>query len=154
MPEIKLEYYGKVSAEGVITLPKRMRQEMVQHFSGKQIEVKVQRKRKYRSSPQNRYYWGVVIPFVLRGFIDLGHNELSEGSDESKEAIHSLLKQRFLHNGYTVEDKQGNVYELPPSTTRCSTTEFMDYLAQVVQWSAEFLGIHIPEPEEQLEIFK
>lgn len=149
----KLEYYGKVTKEGEISLPKRMRTEIIEYFSGKSIELVVKQKRKYRSSPQNAYYWSVVIPYVLRGFRDLGHQELVEGSAECSNMIHELMKQRFLYNGITLEDSKGNVYDLPSSTTRCSTTEFMDYLDRVVRFAAECLNVNIPAPSEQLEIF-
>lgn len=54
--DIKLEYYGKVSAEGEITLPKRIRKEIADAFSGRGIHIVVKRKRKRRSLNQNDYY--------------------------------------------------------------------------------------------------
>lgn len=153
MKDIKLSYYGRVK-EGKIALPrKRLHTEVVGTFEGHSIEVIFQRKRNRRSSPQNRYYWSVVIPFVLRAFIDLGHRELQEGNKHHHEMIHEVLKDRFLDNGIELSDADGQVIDGPSSTTRCTTTEFMDYLAQIQQWAAESLNTVIPDPNEQLEVF-
>jgi len=152
MPDILLTYQGTVK-DGVITLPKRLRKEVVGTFEGKHIEVTFRRKRKRRSSEQNRYYWGVVIPEIVRGLIDLGNEGLQEGSEESKNTAHELLKQELLKNGEEVFTKDGTLFRLPSSTTKCTTVEFEEYLERVRQWAAEYLGIVIPLPNEQTQLF-
>jgi len=149
MSDYKLTYFGTVK-NGQINLPKRVGKEVKQAFEGKPIEVTFQRKRKRRSDQQNRYYWGVVIPLIVEAFIDLGHDELTLGNSESHEAIHAMLKRRFLPDGITLEDRQGNVYELDPSTTKTTTVEFTEYIERTQVWAAECLGINIPDPNEQL----
>lgn len=150
--DIKLSYYGKVKG-GKITLPrKRLQKEVASTFEGHGIEVIFQRKRNRRSSQQNRYYHGVVIPMVLNAFIDLGH-DLQSGNAGHHEMIHEILKERFLDNGIELSDANGEVIEGPCSTTRCTTVDFMEYLERIAQWAAEALNIVIPEPNEQLEAF-
>ena len=151
--DIRLNFYGSVTSEGQIKLPrKRFKEEVLSAFLGSSIEVIVKRKRKRRSTPQNAYYWGVMIPYVLRGFIDAGNN-LQESNKEHHELIHTFLKDKFLHNGIEIVNAQGEVHTTPPSTQRCTTTEFMEYMDQVKMWSAEFLNTNIPDPEEQLNFF-
>ncbi len=150
---MELTYYGKVTDDGKLEIPRKRFSKEITVFSGKPVEVIIRRKRKYRSSPQNRYYWGAVIPLILQAFIDLGHEGLQTGSQDSAQMIHEFLKGKFLHNGVEVADAQGQVIVLPPSTRRCSTSEFMDYLAEIQQWAAEFLCIVIPDPGEQMDIF-
>ena len=94
----------------------------------------------------------MVIPIILQAFIELGNN-LQTGNPEHVDLIHSFLKDRFLNNGIEFTDSNGEVHKGPPSTTYCTTVEFMEYLDEIAQWAAESLNIAIPEPNEQLEAF-
>ena len=147
MATLTLTYTGTVTAEGAIKLPKRLRPEVVKAFAGKSIEVTFRRVRNYRSSEQNRYYWGVVVPLVCEGFRDAG-NDLQSSNPEHCQLIHDYLKSRFLP-ARTVADANGEQHSLPPTTTALSTSEMMDYIAQVQQFAAEFLNVNIPDPGEQ-----
>ena len=149
---MNLRYSGKVSEAGEISLPKRMRKEIAQMFAGKPIEIIVKRKRKQRSTEQNAYYWGVVVPIVLGGFIELG-NDLQEGNPEHHDLVHEFLKTKFLTNGLDIVDAAGEVHKTGNSTKRLTTSEMMDYIAQVQRWSAEYLNVTIPDPNEQTELW-
>ena len=153
MNDITLEYYGSVSDTGEISLPKRMRKEIAKAFQGHSIEVTVRRKRRRRSSNQNAYYWSVVVPAVVRAFIDLG-NDLQQGNKQHHEEVHEFLKRRFLDNGRDVVDAEGQAHKLPPSTRMCTTVEQEEYHDRIRQFAAEFLGVVIPLPNEQMEIWK
>lgn len=146
--DIKLQFYGKVQ-DGKISLPsKRLKQEVVGQFDGRSIEVTFQLKRKRRSNNQNAYYWGVVIPRILQAFIDLG-NDLQSGNNGHAELIHNYLLDKFLDNGIDLFDVDGNIEKTRSSTTRCTTTEYMEYLDRIIQWAAECLNIVIPEPNTE-----
>lgn len=153
MPDITLTYTGKVTEQGKLELPRKRLAREITVFSGKRVDVLIRPHRKRRTSPQNRYYWGAVIPAIIQAFIDFGHEGLQVGSAESAETIHEFLKGKFLDNGIEVGDVNSELIKLPSSTTRCSTSEFMDYIAMIQKWAAEFLGIVIPDPGEQLDIF-
>ena len=145
--ETTLSYYGRVR-DGKIELPKkRFQKEVVSAFEGHGIEVIVKRKRKQRSTPQNSYYWGVVVPMILDAFIDLG-NDLQSGNKQHIQMIHDFLKERFLDNGPDLVDANAEQCKGPSSTTYCTTVDFMEYLDRVAQWAAEALNIAIPEPSE------
>lgn len=64
-----------------------MRREIGKVFAGKRVEVTVKQKAKWRSSPQNRYYWGCLIPAVLDALVDAG-NDLQQGNEEHLQMIH------------------------------------------------------------------
>lgn len=150
--DITMEYTGRVTETGEIELPKRMRKEMVSAFRGHRIEVKVRRLRKRRSTNQNRYYWGVLIPAVLAAFVEAG-NDLQSGNQAHHELVHEFLKNKFLDNGIEVHDADGTLHKTPPSTTRLTTTEQEDYHESIRRFAAEYLGTVIPLPNEQMEIF-
>ena len=44
-----------------------------------------------RSLPQNAYYWGVVVPMVLRGLRDAGFDEVENNEQGMKENINNDL---------------------------------------------------------------
>ena len=146
----ELKYTGHVTDTGEIMLPAKLRAEVAARFKGKQIEAIFRKKKKTRSSEQNRYYWGVVVRMVAEGFADLG-NPVSPDSDEDLHTVHEYLKRRFL-KPITAADANGEVHELGYSTANLSTSEMMDYIAQVQQFAAEFLNTVIPDPGEQAEM--
>lgn len=109
----------------------------------KDIVLSVKRKRKNRSTPQNGYYWSVVVPMVREAINSYG-NEFS--SDDT----HEFLKGRF--NTKEVEVGDGNYLQLPQSTSELDTAEFAGYIDQIHQFASMVLGIYIPQPNEQLTI--
>lgn len=87
---MKIEYFGSVNDNGELRITHRAKfdSDIKKYFTGKHVEIIIQKKRKKRSLSQNNYYWGIVIPIVHKGFIDLG-NECS------KEDVHDFLKKRI-----------------------------------------------------------
>ena len=146
-----LTYIGSVLPDGTIKLPKRLRAEVGKAFAGKDIIATFARPKKTRSSEQNRYYWGVVVRMVCEGFQALG-NPVNPDNNEDIELTHEYLKRRFLQP-IQVADVNGEVHELGYTTTNLTTSQMMDYIAQVHQFAVEFLNIVIPEPGEQAELW-
>jgi len=116
----------------------------VQNLSeGKEYTLILKSKKKQRSIPQNRYYFGVVVPIVFHALRDAGFNEI-----KTKEDAHDILKLKFLKT--TINSESGEFIERIKSTTELSTSEFMDLLAEIQQWAVEFLNVEIPDPNEQI----
>ena len=118
--------------------------EAIASFEGKEIEISIRKAKKIRSNPQNSFYWGVVVPIVKSG-LD------GNGIKATTEQTHELLKLRFLKSDL-VNEATGEAWQTVKSTTELTTSEFMDYLAEITQFSAEFLGVQIPDPNEQTEL--
>lgn len=104
-------------------------------------KVSIEKESRKRGIQQNKYYWGCVVPIVRQGLLDVG---IRMDTDE----VHNLLKYRFLVVEHVTQD--GEVVKSIGHTRDLSTVEFMDYLAQIQQWSSEFLGVSIPDPNEQV----
>ena len=100
-----------------------------------------------RSLPQNAYYWAVVVPMVLDGLRGAGWGEIKPPEDD-----HDILKYRFLTT--RMRNQDGVVLERIKSTSELSKSEFNEYLEQIAQWAAEWLGIAIPEPNQQLSLYE
>lgn len=109
-------------------------------WEGKHVVVSVEKKKKTRSNQQNKFYWAVVVPIFRQGLRDIG--EIM-----SIEQTHDLLKFRFLIDEI-VNQQTGEIIQRTKSTTELSTTEFMDLIDEIQRWGAEFLGVTIPDPDE------
>lgn len=86
-----------------------------------------------RTSAANRYYWGVVLAIMAR---HLGY---------TSEELHDALKARFRGR----EDITTGL--VISQSTRTGSEDFWRYIAQVREWSHQFLGVYIPEPNEYEE---
>ena len=78
-----------------------------------------------RSSQQNRYYHGVVVPAYKTAFVSFGHKVTTK-------EVHSWIKQRFV-----IE-----------STTKLSTTEWEEFIIKLQAYASNILNIQIPDPNE------
>lgn len=137
-----LKYFGKVD-DGKLTIFQR--NDMVsglQNLGSGFIEIIIRLAGK-RSSPQNRYYWGAMLPIVKEGLKGVG-------IEMSKEQTHELLKYKFLKREFVTSD--GDILQIIGSTTELSTKEFNEYIESIQIWSAEYLNVNIPDPNEQTEI--
>lgn len=132
-------FYGTVTDGRLILDSRQAFLEAVKAKEGKQVVIELRQSRK-RSNLQNRYYWGGILPIVQSGMKGLG-------VVMSIEQVHELLKYRFLKCEYTTTD--GEIIETIRSTTELSPAEFNEYMEQIQQWSAEYLSIVIPDPNQQ-----
>ena len=87
----ELQYFATVTDTGKISVPRRMEQEVGEKFKGQRIEITFRKKKKHRSSEQNRYYWGVVIPYILEAFIELG-NDLQDDAFDNLYDLEYMVK--------------------------------------------------------------
>lgn len=141
MKNISLPYYGRVEQDGTLKLPGAKIRQEVKVFSGKEIEVVFRLKRKKRSDPQNRYYWGVVVEMIRAGMKEMG-------DVVTPEQVHEFLKWRFLRE-QRVDESTGEVlYEYAGSTAKLKTVEFGEYIEKCCQFAAEYLGVSIPLPQQ------
>lgn len=67
----------------------RMYATELKQFEGMAVTVTIKRKKRTRSTFQNSYYWGAVIPIVRQGLQD-------NGIMFTPSQTHDLLKYRFL----------------------------------------------------------
>lgn len=133
---MKLTFFGKaVGGEVRIWGNHKVASEIAERFDGKDFKITVETKRDTRSNKQNSYYWSCVV-----GMIKDRINEL--GNDYDEDEVHDWLKANF--------NKSDDAYlGIPKSTRRLSTTEFEEYVEKCKMWASEFLGIYIPDPNEQ-----
>ena len=61
------------------------------------------------------------------------------------------MKYQFLKME-TANEKTGEVITSIRATSSLTTSEMMDFIADIQQWSAETLELYIPDPNEQIEL--
>lgn len=150
-----LTYHANVTEGKMIfhdSTRRKMLREVGHSFDGHEIELTVKKKKRRRTNKQNAYYWSVVIPMLIDGFVDAGNYGLQSGNEEHRMWMHSEMKTLHLDNGMEVEDANGNLFKMPPSTKELDTGEWSIYINAIQKWAAECLSIDIPDPNEQREL--
>ena len=140
---MKLTFNGQVK-EGKLHITHRKEfDEQLTRLSG-DVELTIQKKRKTRSNPQNRYYWGNVIPICCEILKDCGYLFTHDHT-------HEFLKANF-NTKPLANQKTGEVLSVPISTTELTTVEFEEYMERIRVWAWDFTSVTIPLPNEQTEL--
>ena len=101
---------------------------------------------KKRSLQQSAYYWSVCVPMVKDGLLKMGFNEVKSNDD-----AHLVMKHLFLKKKITSEIS-GEEIIVETSTTELTKEAFNFFLEDVWQWGSQYLGIQIPQPNEQISL--
>lgn len=107
---------------------------------GTWFDIEIVRKQKKKSDPMRKWYWGAVLPKLLRG---LGYDP------EEDELVHRHMKIIFFR---VKPDKRGIYREkdIPSVFGNKSVLDIsqkQDYLSWVIRKAAEY-GIYISNPGE------
>jgi len=124
-------FYGQIE-KGRLTLNDKITFQKYLHTLNGEVQLVLGKKKKIRSTPQNDYYWGVIIKMIC-----------DETGAEDKQAIHDGFRSEYLK-----DISKG--YPIVRSTTDLSTIEFKEYCRNVQKWAADFLGLYIPDPNEDV----
>jgi len=130
---------------GTLTRNTNLIKDAIQTFEGKQIVIKIEKAKKKRSTQQNRFYYGVIIPIVQNCLKEAGHIMTNEST-------HDLIKLKFLKEALFVNEETGEVIERIKSTTELSTSQFMDLLEEINNFTFEYFGVSLPSPNEDLTL--
>lgn len=140
---MKLEAFGTIES-GVLKIIHANRfKDLIKTLKDGRYKITIEKNYKKRSNPQNAYLFGVVYPIVLDALKSQGFNDMDI------EKVHDLLKLKFLK--IEVVSSDGVVLQILGSTAKLTTSEFMDYLANIKESSQEYLGVYVPSPNEQIE---
>lgn len=116
----------------------------IKYFNNKDVVITFSKPKRSRSNNQNRFYWGVVLPLVQNGLLD-ATREL-----RSVDNIHyKILLPLFAPLNEIVNKDTGECISERLTSSEMTTTQFMEYILEVQKWSAEFLSIDIPNPNEE-----
>jgi hypothetical protein len=130
---------------GSLTRNRNLIKDAIATFEGKQIVIKIEKAKKKRSTQQNRFYYGIIIPIVQNCLKEAGHIMTNEST-------HDLIKLKFLKEALFVNEETGEVIERIKSTTELSTSQFMDLLAEINNFTFEYFGVSLPSPNDDLTL--
>ena len=130
---------------GSLTRNRNLIKDAIATFENKQIVIKIEKFKKKRSTQQNRFYYGVIIPIVQNCLKEAGHIMTNEST-------HDLIKLKFLKETLFVNEDTGEVIERIKSTTELSTSQFMDLLAEINNFTFDYFGVLLPSPNEDLTL--
>lgn len=107
----------------------------VRGLEGKLVEVIVKKYTVKRSSPQNRYFHGVVLPMITDAM-----------GEQNQDYVKDALKWHFLR-----KTLPGGL-ETVRATSELNTEEFTDFIEKCRHLAAEMYGIDIPDPSKYTEV--
>lgn len=128
------------------------------------ITITATRQYKQRSSPQNRYYYGVIIGMPAKhieannlfDYERTNENGITEtvhpNFDETCKILHYQLKMRF-HYRDIVNPNTGEIDRVPLSTKDFKTIEFEQYAERCRRFILEWYKLNLPLPNEQADLF-
>lgn len=99
-----------------------------------------------RSLQANAYYWLILTEYVQPSLYECGWREI-----KTKEDAHHFVAKLFLRVKMINENTFEEI-ERVKSTTELTKEEFQIYLEEIRQWSAEYMQVYIPEPNEPVPI--
>lgn len=135
--EVKQEEYATLGVvrDGKLQVQNRaLFEAAIRRFPEGVVVVGVKTSRPKRSSQQNRYWHGVVIPL----FAEHCGNEVDEMKD--------ILALKLIPKDIT-DPKTGEVYRVPGHTSELNVKDFNALIERAQRLGAEY-GIYIPDPNE------
>ena len=130
-------YTGQVKDGKIVGIPRKRINEELAYFEGKHIEVVIRKRKRQRTTQQNRLYWL---------YVEIIGEQLGYSKDECSE----ILKFKFLKTE-SVNEQTGECFEYIRGTSSLSTVEFLEFIENISQWVAQAFGIVLPAPDEQIK---
>ncbi len=125
-------FEGKVQKGKLILQdPNRFRLLLAKN-EGKEVELVLRKKKRHRTLNQNAWYWGVIVRM------------LSEHLGYTADECHFALRQKFAR----IPERDRDGLMVAESTAAMDTKRFSQYCDEIVRWSAEYLHLYIPSPNE------
>lgn len=144
MKKHDIEASGKIKDGKLLITYRKLFIEMIAQMPDCNVDILLTRRFKRRSTQENRYYWSVVVQMVFKGLIDLGYDLTNS------EQAHEIIKELFFKTEIKNKDGEFLTYS---TTTKSTTVEFEEKLSDIRAWALDYLGIKIPVPNEQVEMF-
>lgn len=143
MGKLKLSYEADVDINGTMLIDNRSRMvEDLKQFKLRRIVIEIYQKVKKRTSPQNAYYWAVVVPILTRGFLDVGYSGMTD------KKTHSWMKRKYLLGEEVSDIEEMPAIEIIGSTTKLDVIRFFEIMEDLQRFGAQILGVKIPDPDK------
>jgi len=135
-------FVGDVKGGRLVPREIRKFNQYLQGLEGREVDIVVGKPKRRRSSPENRYFHGVVIKILADAF---GYTP-----EEMKDIVRTLFFSVDKTCTFTHPKTKKSVtreIRVVKSTAEWDTVEFEDRMERIRQWADTF-DIHIPLPNE------
>lgn len=136
-----MNFSGTIDKNGYLHIKTPETWLKIPSLAGKWVSVSITTFKK-RSSDQNRYYWGCVIPIFRDIYKNLGY-------DITDDETHDTLAKRLLGEIDMINADGEVVGRKTRSTTTLTTKEFTEYCEAAQRYAAQHFSVYIPDPNEQ-----
>lgn len=137
---MSIQFFSKVEGGHIDMNCRQAIATALKSLDGKTAKITIEERKKKRSSNQNSFYWGYLIPPIVNMFNEHGNNVNSE-------QVHEYLKAEVGGLNQHVILPDGEVKIMAGSSTILRAMEFEDYLTKIRAWAASF-GLILPFPNE------
>lgn len=117
----------------------------IKSFEGKEVVITIDKVKKQRSTQQNAFYWGCLIPLMQLGAKD------TWGETWSIDKAHKHLSNLFVFHE-SVNIKTGEITNTHKSTTELTTTDWEVYVTEIRIYLLEHFDIEAPEPNQEITL--
>ena len=131
--------YFKMQSGTMIFTDKGKWFQFIKNLKDGLYELKVDMVFSNRSSQQNKYYWGVIVPACKQGLEE-------QGTDACLQEAHNTLKAECNYQEL-VNEQSGEILKVVKSTANRNTKEFLEYVEKCRRFIREWFNIETPDPE-------
>tara|TARA_R110002074_G_scaffold51280_1_gene129710 strand:+ start:1555 stop:1977 length:423 start_codon:yes stop_codon:yes gene_type:complete len=119
----------------------RFNAKYLEKYVGKDVELEIRLASKTRSQKQNRWYWGVAIPTIIKWQLE------QEGIEYTKDEIHYFILKNIVKPEVRVHPVMGEqvIIHKSKTTSQMNTKEFNAFKDNLQLYFAE-RAIDIPDP--------
>ena len=124
-----MKAFGEIKKGKLVLNDKRLFQDELHSFEGKEVIIKIEVRSPNRSKEQNSLFWR---------WIDI----ISKETGYTKEETKDLICYKFLARDIFDEDNEKSV--IIKGTSTLTKKEFKEFMDEVLYWSNSTLGINLP----------
>lgn len=102
-----------------------------------EVELTIVKSDNKKSLQQLRYFYGVILPVIKHALEEL------QGEPLTKEEVIMFLKDKFFYEEVEIG---GHFVKMPMSFAKATKEDVHKFITNVLMFSNDVLGAHIPEP--------
>lgn len=106
-------------------------------YNAHEVRVVISAHKDKKTNPQVRYYWGVVVPYVMEHLSERGYSY-------NKDEVHDILKMKCLQQ--TILAPNGEFINVGGSIEKLSVQEMAQFLHACNLLCMNWFGYAPPEP--------
>ena len=156
MSKLILEQKCQVTNDGQLHLSSHQKQQLkdkLKYFSGKRITMTIKEDLVNPTQSQRGYYRGVLLPIWKQLLVKQSKDNMLVTLD----MLHIMAKKLFLPPlEILINSDTGETFTVDASTSNehCSKEMYSVLIEGMVKFLAEEYGEVVPEPNEQVKLFK